>query len=70
MTEREKNLIGDKSIQDEIARRAYALYEARGRVDGYDVQDWVQAEGEVLHAVLEGSVEMDESSVRKAVAKR
>jgi hypothetical protein len=27
--------------------RAHELYEARGCVDGFDVQDWLQAEGEI-----------------------
>ena len=30
-----------------IRCRAYALYEERGRVDGHDVDDWLQAEAEV-----------------------
>jgi hypothetical protein len=32
----------------EIATLAYELYEARGRVDGYDVEDWLQAEWELI----------------------
>ena len=28
----------------EIAREAYARYEARGREDGHDVEDWLAAE--------------------------
>jgi Protein of unknown function (DUF2934) len=31
----------------EIARLAYHLYEARGRGDGHDVDDWVLAEREL-----------------------
>jgi H+-transporting ATPase len=31
----------------QIARRAYALYERRGRQDGRAVQDWEQAEREI-----------------------
>lgn len=30
----------------EVALRAYELYESRGRVDGADFDDWVQAERE------------------------
>lgn len=30
-----------------VARRAYELYEARGRHDGGEVQDWLQAEQEI-----------------------
>ena len=32
------------SIIEEIARFAYELYERRGRTDGYDQQDWFEAE--------------------------
>ena len=28
----------------EIARRAYEIYESRGRVDGADLDDWRQAQ--------------------------
>jgi hypothetical protein len=31
----------------QIAKRAYALYEQRGRQDGRAVQDWEQAEREI-----------------------
>jgi len=34
--------------QEEIAQRAYALYEARGREDGHDLDDWLEAERELL----------------------
>jgi hypothetical protein len=37
-----------ESLDDEIARRAYELYEARGFVDGFDVEDWLQAEQEIV----------------------
>jgi hypothetical protein len=37
-----------EQMRDQIAQRAYQLYEARGRVEGYDVQDWLQAEDELL----------------------
>ena len=34
-------------LQEQIRRRAYALYEERGKDDGYDLTDWLQAESEV-----------------------
>ena len=34
-----------------FARRAYQLYEGRGCLDGFDVQDWLQAEREILGQV-------------------
>ena len=30
--------------QDDVAQRAYELFLARGRVDGHDVEDWLEAE--------------------------
>ncbi len=32
----------------EIRCRAYKLYEERGRTDGHALEDWAQAEAEVL----------------------
>jgi hypothetical protein len=37
---------------DDIARRAYALYDARGREDGHDWDDWLQAERELRQDAL------------------
>jgi len=34
-------------VTPQIAKRAYALYEQRGRQDGRAVQDWEQAEQEI-----------------------
>ena len=36
-----------------LRRRAYQLYEARGCLDGFDLQDWLQAEREVLEQLTE-----------------
>ncbi len=32
---------------DEIAHLAFILYESRGRQDGHDIADWLQAEREL-----------------------
>jgi hypothetical protein len=32
---------------EEIRQRAYELYEARGREEGHDIDDWLQAEAEI-----------------------
>ena len=37
-------------LQEQIQRRAYELYEQRGKVHGFDLDDWLQAENEVLDA--------------------
>jgi hypothetical protein len=34
-------------LQEQIRRRAYELYEQRGRNDGHELDDWLQAESEV-----------------------
>lgn len=31
-----------------IRERAYHLYERRGREDGHDLEDWLEAEAEIL----------------------
>jgi Protein of unknown function (DUF2934) len=35
-------------LQRQIALCAYQLYEAKGCLDGFDLQDWLQAEREIL----------------------
>ncbi len=37
-------------IEESIRRRAYELYEQRGRIDGFALDDWLQAEREILGA--------------------
>jgi hypothetical protein len=37
----------DIEPQEQIRRRAYELYEQRGREDGRDLDDWLQAQSEV-----------------------
>jgi hypothetical protein len=35
-------------VEEQIRLRAYGLYEARGREDGHDLDDWLKAEAEIL----------------------
>jgi len=37
----------NEPAREEIERRAYELYLARGEVHGYDQDDWLQAEREL-----------------------
>jgi hypothetical protein len=40
---------GPAELTEEYIRlRAYQLYEQRGRQDGHDVEDWLQAEAETF----------------------
>jgi hypothetical protein len=34
-------------IEQQIQQRSYELYEQRGRTDGHDLDDWLQAEREI-----------------------
>ena len=36
-----------RNLEEEIRRRAYELYEERGREDGHDLDDWLRAEAEI-----------------------
>jgi hypothetical protein len=38
----------NRSIEDQIRERAYELYVQRGRKDGNELQDWLDAEFEFL----------------------
>ena len=38
---------GAAPSRDDVARRAFELYCQRGRQDGHDLQDWLQAEQEL-----------------------
>jgi hypothetical protein len=39
-----------EDLQQQIMRRAFELYEQRGKVHGFDLDDWLQAEAEILDA--------------------
>lgn len=41
-----------EQVQRIIRRRAYELYEKRGRVNGHAEEDWLLAEAEVLGTVF------------------
>jgi hypothetical protein len=34
--------------QEQVRRRAFEIYEQRGREDGHELDDWLQAEAEVV----------------------
>ena len=36
-----------QELEHRISLRAYELYEARGREDGHDIEDWLRAEEEI-----------------------
>jgi hypothetical protein len=53
----EKDTGGGRLTPEGIARRAFELYEKRGRHDGHDVDDWLLAERELTRHFAWSSVE-------------
>ena len=49
-----------------LARRAYEIFDGNGRVFGRDLEDWFQAEREILHPVALNITETDEAFAVKA----
>ena len=45
-----QNLSQESSVEqrEKIRLRAYELYEARGHKEGHELEDWLQAESEVI----------------------
>jgi hypothetical protein len=48
LREVEREPVEKTPTHEEIAQRAYAFYEARGRENGHDLADWLHAEDELL----------------------
>lgn len=38
------------NLEEDIRRRAYELYEGRGREEGHELDDWLRAEEEMTQA--------------------
>ena len=55
---------GQTELRGLIARRAYEIYEERGRHDGSDVADWLRAEIEVKSLIVEAKLRPRTSRVR------
>ena len=68
-----QRVLGDESIRSRIAIRAYQIFEERGRLHGYDKEDWRQAEDEILsewiareEGALQGNIDGPEAETRVA----
>ncbi len=51
-------MLGPVELKSEIRRRAYDLYEQRGRTDGLALDDWLQAQSELLEELLQEQSEL------------
>ncbi len=47
-----RGAISDTSRTQAISAIAFALYEARGREGGHELDDWLRAEAQVDHALV------------------
>lgn len=57
-----------KTLHDAIANRAFDIFDRRGRIDGHALDDWFQAECELLHTTHLDISEIDDVvSVRAEV---
>lgn len=74
MAKTRESIVSDREPRphERIAQRAYELYELRGRQDGFDLQDWLQAEQDILRdrSQLEQSAtaEVEESQGQSKVS--
>ena len=41
-------MMNERNLYDETAKVAYELHEKRGKINGYDLVDWLEAERIVL----------------------
>jgi Protein of unknown function (DUF2934) len=48
VTSKHKTARKSRPPRIEIARRAYEIFVGRGAADGHDIEDWLQAETELL----------------------
>jgi HSP20 family protein len=55
-----------QEVSNSIARRAFEIFDARGRADGYAPDDWLRAESELLHPVHLCIAESDDALTVRA----
>ncbi len=61
--------VGSQELTEEIIQmRAYQLFEQRGGEHGHDLDDWFQAEAEVLGKKPSGSADQTERAQGAAAA--
>jgi HSP20 family protein len=55
-----------RELYDTVARRAFMAFEGRGRKHGYDFDDWIKSESELLHPVHIAIAESDDAVTVRA----
>ena len=59
-----------QDVSNSIARRAFEIFEDRGRAFGHDLEDWLRAESEFLHSARSRKTWCSQSNTRSAPRKR
>ena len=59
-------LLADEQVHSMIAMRAYELFLLRGGAPGQEIEDWVQAEAEILKFVIDEEVRQREAHSPRA----
>ncbi len=55
-----------QDLSNSIARRAFEIFEDRGRAFGHDLEDWLRAESEFLHPIHLDIAESDDAVTVRA----
>jgi HSP20 family protein len=55
-----------QDLSNSIARRAFEIFEHRGRAFGHDLEDWLRAESEFLHPIHLDIAESDDAVTVRA----
>ena len=59
-------MMNEKNLYNETAKVAYEIHEKRGKIHGYDLADWLEAERIVLERYArEIETELEKASERK-----
>ncbi len=57
-----EQLLSDDEVRAAISQRAYDIYQRRGGKPGHEIEDWVQAENEILEALIKEESQLDAES--------
>jgi len=55
-----------QDLSNSIARRAFEIFEDRGRAFGHELEDWLRAESEFLHPIHLDITESDDAVTVRA----
>jgi hypothetical protein len=58
-------VIRDEELYEQVARKAYALYQERGEEPGHEIDDWLTAERLVKEELLHGPAPEEPLSVEE-----